>query len=112
MENLKVLGEGPLPRFGHTITLVSKTKAVLFGGATGNTETYSTTSDTFIFDCTNRKWTKIEPTGSPPTPRAAHAATTVELNQLVIYGGAKGGTLILFPRPKFLNLFHRWWPCF
>jgi len=91
MENLKVLGEGPLPRFGHTITLVSKTKAVLFGGATGNTETYSTTSDTFIFDCTNRKWTKIEPTGSPPTPRAAHASTTVELNQLVIYGGAKGG---------------------
>ncbi len=93
MENLKVVGEGPQPRFGHTVTLVSKTKAVLFGGATGNTETYTTTSDTFLFDCVTRKWTKLEPSGSCPTPRAAHAATTVEVNQLVIYGGAKGGKI-------------------
>ena len=94
MENLKTLGEAPQPRFGHTITLVSKTKAVLFGGATGNTEKYSITGDTYIFDCTTRKWTKLEPTGACPTQRAAHASTSVEVNQLVIYGGAMGGTLI------------------
>ena len=91
MENLKFTGDGPSPRFGHSITLVSKTKAVLFGGATGNTEKYSITGETFLFDFTTRKWSKLEPSGSCPTQRAAHAATTVELNQLVIYGGATGG---------------------
>jgi protein phosphatase len=91
MESLKVSGDIPQARFGHTITLVSKTKAVLFGGATGDTGKYSITGDAFIFDCVTRKWKKLEPTGSSPTARAAHSSTTVELNQLVIYGGATGG---------------------
>ena len=91
METLKVSGDIPLPRFGHTITLVSKTKAVLFGGATGDTGKYSITGDTYVFDCTTRKWKKLEPTGSSPTQRAAHASTSVEVNQMVVYGGATGG---------------------
>ena len=32
-EKLKVSGEVPAPRFGHTFTMVSSTRAVLFGGA-------------------------------------------------------------------------------
>lgn len=91
MESLKVSGDIPQARFGHTITLVSKTKAVLFGGATGDTGKYSITGDSFIFDCITRKWKKLDPSGSSPTARAAHSSTTVETNQLVIYGGATGG---------------------
>jgi N-acetylneuraminic acid mutarotase len=91
METLKVSGEAPLARFGHTITLVSKTKAVLFGGATGDTGKYTITGDTYLFDCITRKWKKLEPSGSAPIARAAHSSTTVETNQLVIYGGATGG---------------------
>ena len=53
MENLKVKGDAPLPRFGHTITLVSKTKAILFGGATGDTGRYQFTSDLYFFDLTS-----------------------------------------------------------
>jgi len=34
-EVLKMSGEGPSPRFGHTVTLVSKSLAILFGGAIG-----------------------------------------------------------------------------
>ena len=98
MENFKVTGDGPLPRFGHTISLVSKTKAVMFGGATGNTEKYSITGDTYSFDVTTRKWTKLEPTGSSPAQRAAHAATAVEQNQLVIYGGAMGGRALILTK--------------
>jgi hypothetical protein len=37
MESIKFTGDSPQPRFGHTITLVSKTKAILFGGAIGDT---------------------------------------------------------------------------
>ena len=50
MESLQVTGDLPLPRFGHTITLISKTKAILFGGATGDTGRYTITADTYIFD--------------------------------------------------------------
>ncbi len=50
MEQLKVSGTTPLPRFGHTITLISKTKCILFGGATGDTGRYTITADTYLFD--------------------------------------------------------------
>lgn len=53
-------GDVPLPRFGHSITLVSKTKVVLFGGATGDTGRYSMTGDTFIFNVLTRTWIKLE----------------------------------------------------
>lgn len=32
-EKVRTNGETPSPRFGHTFTMVSKTKGVLFGGA-------------------------------------------------------------------------------
>mmetsp|Transcript_23081 Transcript_23081/g.41226 ORF Transcript_23081/g.41226 Transcript_23081/m.41226 type:complete len:748 (+) Transcript_23081:1367-3610(+) len=89
---VSVTGNTPAPRFGHTITAVSKTKVVLFGGAIGDTGRYSIVGDTFSYDCLTRTWTKIEgAAGAPPTPRAAHASSTVEAGQLVVYGGATGG---------------------
>lgn len=35
VETIQCFGDSPLPRFGHTITKISETKAILFGGATG-----------------------------------------------------------------------------
>jgi predicted outer membrane repeat protein len=32
-EKIKVNGDIPQPRFGHTFTIISKNKAILFGGA-------------------------------------------------------------------------------
>jgi hypothetical protein len=32
-EKVRVIGDVPTPRFGHTFTMVSASKAVLFGGA-------------------------------------------------------------------------------
>eukprot|EP00331_Platyophrya_macrostoma_P003524 CAMPEP_0176424724 /NCGR_PEP_ID=MMETSP0127-20121128/10992_1 /TAXON_ID=938130 /ORGANISM="Platyophrya macrostoma, Strain WH" /LENGTH=808 /DNA_ID=CAMNT_0017805805 /DNA_START=70 /DNA_END=2496 /DNA_ORIENTATION=+ len=63
----------------------------MFGGATGDTGKYTITGDTYLFECPSRKWKRLEPKGSQPTQRAAHAATSVEMLQLVIYGGATGG---------------------
>lgn len=65
-------GEVPLARFGHMITQVSKTKVILFGGATGDTGKYVITGDTYTMDMLNMKWHKLEGAGFAPSPRAAH----------------------------------------
>jgi protein phosphatase len=55
-----------MARFGHTITPIGKDKAMLFGGAVGDTGKYSSytgkyviTGDTFICDYNYRKWKKL-----------------------------------------------------
>ena len=90
-EDLEVTGDVPLPRFGHTITVVSKHKVILFGGATGDTGKFSMTGDTYMFNVMKRCWIKLNAQGIVPSPRAAHAATAVEAMQMVVYGGATGG---------------------
>lgn len=59
VEELEVFGDVPMARFGHTITLVSKTKVVLFGGATGDTGKYSMTGETYLFNIMTRTWSKL-----------------------------------------------------
>ena len=56
VEALEVNGEVPQARFGHTITIVSKAKVVLFGGATGDTGKYSMTGETFLYNILNKTW--------------------------------------------------------
>lgn len=75
MSKVEVFGEVPLARFGHTITqgnsdslsrvIVSKSKVVLFGGATGDTGKYIITGDTYTLDLISFKWTKLEGTRIP-----------------------------------------------
>jgi hypothetical protein len=69
---VEVFGEVPLARFGHTITqgtfysailntlIVSKSKVILFGGATGDTGRYVITGDTYALDIIGNKWSKLE----------------------------------------------------
>lgn len=94
MEKLELFGEIPEPRFGHTVTQISSTKVILFGGATGTNGKYSITSDTYILDLITKKWRKIEPQGTSPSERAAHASLSVQSLQLILYGGATGGGLL------------------
>jgi N-acetylneuraminic acid mutarotase len=91
-ENVEMTGDIPLPRFGHTITAVSKTVAIMFGGAIGDAGKYTMTGDTYMFSSPKNCWTKLNIQGFLPTPRAAHACTAVDDMQLVLYGGATGGT--------------------
>ena len=42
------------------MTIVSKSKVVLFGGATGDTGKYIITGDTYALDLISNKWTKLE----------------------------------------------------
>ena len=56
VEAMEVNGEVPQARFGHTITIVSKQKVVLFGGATGDTGKYSMTGETFMYNILSKTW--------------------------------------------------------
>jgi len=48
------------PRFGHTITKIHKTKAILFGGATGVEGKFAINSDTYLFYIESKKWVKLD----------------------------------------------------
>ncbi|CAD8187082.1 unnamed protein product [Paramecium pentaurelia] len=91
METVTFGGDNPQPRFGHTICMIAPNKIALFGGAVGDTGRYTITGDVYIGDVTQRKWKRIEASGSVPTNRAAHQALAIELNQMIIFGGAVGG---------------------
>ena len=86
----------PEKRFGHSVTMVSPDRAIIFGGAVGD-GSYRITNDVFSYDCVTSKWTILKPKNSEeaPSPRAAHGATTVESNQMVVFGGAhSNGNLV------------------
>lgn len=79
-EEVYSFGEVPLARFGHTITQLSKTKVVLFGGATGDIGKYVITGDTYTLGLRDHQWKKLNNTGVVPSPRAAHASCAVDNN--------------------------------
>lgn len=98
LERLEFTGDNPQPRFGHTITLIDKHRAILFGGAVGDTGIpnakagkYVITGDTFLCEFLNKKFRKLDPKGVPPSNRAAHSSVFVD-NCLYVFGGALGGT--------------------
>jgi hypothetical protein len=70
---------------------VSKSKVILFGGATGDTGKYVITGDTYTLDMMQFKWHKLDGAGIAPSPRAAHGSCAVDSLQMVVYGGATGG---------------------
>ncbi len=47
-------------RFFYLPNLVSKSKVILFGGATGDTGRYVITGDTYALDIIGNKWSKLE----------------------------------------------------
>lgn len=56
-------GMVPTPRFGHIMVMVSPTKAVLFGGAVGDTRTFGITNETFCYNVMTKIWTKLNSKG-------------------------------------------------
>ena len=93
MESQPIKGDNPQKRFGHTLTQISKTKAVLFGGATCQEGPFRITGETFLFDSNTQSWKEIHPSGRHediPSPRAAHASSVIEKLQLIVFGGAVG----------------------
>jgi len=93
--------EEPLPRTGHVsvttggciivfVSLLPSPSPLIamfcrFGGS------YSTRhlNDTWSFNISRRKWTKLQCTGSIPTPRAGHAAVLLG-DVMYVFGGFGG----------------------
>jgi protein phosphatase len=64
---LSLGSDTPAPRFGHTLTLVSKTKAILFGGAVGDSGKFIITNETYLLDYEIKRWRKLDCTGDLPS---------------------------------------------
>jgi hypothetical protein len=54
------VGKVPTARFGHTITLISPVKVVLFGGAVGDTRNFQFTGDTYVLNIMTKIWLRLE----------------------------------------------------
>nr|XP_046268679.1 acyl-CoA-binding domain-containing protein 5 isoform X2 [Scatophagus argus] len=77
-----VEGDKPLPRFGHSATLMSQ-KLIIFGGR--KTATYL--NDLHILDLGFMEYTAVKCGNMPPLPRGFHAALPVSDNRILICGG-------------------------
>lgn len=77
---------GPSARSGHRMVL-SKKRIFLFGGFHDNNNTFQYFNDVWCFSLENYNWTKLEPTGSAPTPRSGVIIGASEDGKIVIYGG-------------------------
>ena len=59
-ESVELSGNFPAPCFGPTAVMISKTKVLLYGGATGDKGKYTMTGDTYLFNIFRNEWAKIE----------------------------------------------------
>lgn len=101
ISHVETFGNIPLAKFGHTSSLISKNRLIVFGGASGNVGNYAITNDTFSLVMKSNPlsftWRKLESKdcqsaldwflllipldkGVIPCPRAAHACTSFEEN--------------------------------
>ena len=88
--SMESYGEIPSPRFGHSVSLVSQSKLILFGGAVGDTNEYTLSNETYLYNMNTKIWMCLNQylTSKLPEARAVHAYTTNDKNQLLIHGGS------------------------
>ncbi|XP_039992656.1 acyl-CoA-binding domain-containing protein 6 isoform X2 [Xiphias gladius] len=77
-----VEGDRPLPRFGHSATLLSQ-RLIIFGGR--KTATYL--NDLHVLDLGFMEYTAVKSGNMPPLPRGFHAALPVSDNRILVSGG-------------------------
>jgi N-acetylneuraminic acid mutarotase len=80
----------PCSREGQTWTLISPTKILMFGGFGLRNGIRDFFNDVHVLDIETGLWTKIETTGTAPSPRFYHSASLVGNNKLWIHGGWTG----------------------
>jgi N-acetylneuraminic acid mutarotase len=80
----------PCSREGQTWTLISPTKILMFGGFGLRNGIRDFFNDVHVLDIETALWTKIETTGTAPSPRFYHSASLVGNNKLWIHGGWTG----------------------
>jgi hypothetical protein len=84
-ERVEAIGDIPATRCGHSSVNISGRELLVFGG--NSSDAYF--NDLFyllVKDDGTLKWTRLEPAGSPPSPRYCHSAVYGEGN-MYIFGG-------------------------
>lgn len=59
-QKVECSGKTPSARFGHTLTMVSGSKIVMFGGAVGDTKNFVFSNETYTLNLMTKIWTKLE----------------------------------------------------
>ncbi|XP_048831063.1 uncharacterized protein zgc:163014 isoform X1 [Brienomyrus brachyistius] len=77
-----VEGDRPLPRFGHSMTLLSD-KMIIFGGR----KTSAYLNDLHVLDLGFMEYIGVKYEDVPPLPRGFHAAISLGHNRILISGG-------------------------
>lgn len=61
-EPMEHTGTGPPASFGHTLAQISKTRILLFGGATSDPGDYKMTNNTYTFNLFKSTWSVLNGT--------------------------------------------------
>ncbi|RZC36859.1 Kelch 4 domain containing protein [Asbolus verrucosus] len=77
---------GPSARSGHRMVYVKK-NLIVFGGFHDNLRDYKYFNDVYSFNTETYKWTKLEPSGTPPAARSACCMVALNDGKVLIYGG-------------------------
>ncbi|KAK3587758.1 hypothetical protein CHS0354_042719 [Potamilus streckersoni] len=80
-----IKGEKPVPRSGHSATLI-RDQLVVFGGW----DAPYCYNDIHILDMSIVEWSKPDVKGTPPAPRSWHASCALSGNRILIHGGYDG----------------------
>ncbi|CAK1541334.1 unnamed protein product [Leptosia nina] len=81
-----VAPNGPSPRSGHRMVLLSR-KLFIFGGYSDDGRECRYFDDLYTFCLDTRQWTKLIPNGRGPCPRSACVMLPVGNDGLIVYGG-------------------------
>eukprot|EP00007_Cunea_sp_BSH-02190019_P004525 CAMPEP_0174240368 /NCGR_PEP_ID=MMETSP0417-20130205/18519_1 /TAXON_ID=242541 /ORGANISM="Mayorella sp, Strain BSH-02190019" /LENGTH=994 /DNA_ID=CAMNT_0015319451 /DNA_START=447 /DNA_END=3431 /DNA_ORIENTATION=- len=82
-----------MARWGHSLTLISESTALLFGGCTTIKAVPAGRNfldDQFILSRSTLKYLAPKVTGSPPSARCQHAACSIGPNRALVFGGFNG----------------------
>ncbi|XP_053561768.1 uncharacterized protein LOC128652826 [Bombina bombina] len=79
-----VEGERPLPRYGHSATLLGN-RVVIFGGRRSPSPIYF--NDVYILDLGYMEFIPLPDTSNKPSPRCFHVSMRVSEHKLLIHGG-------------------------
>ncbi|CAH1396329.1 unnamed protein product [Nezara viridula] len=76
----------PSSRSGHRMVVV-KRQIIVFGGYHDNLQDYKYFNDVHAFNLDSRTWKKLDPTGTPPSPRSGCQMVSTPEGKIVIWGG-------------------------
>nr|XP_023020044.1 kelch domain-containing protein 4-like [Leptinotarsa decemlineata] len=77
---------GPSARSGHRMVFIKK-QLFVFGGYNDNLRSYKYYNDIYSFNTETYKWTKLEPSGTAPSPRSGCCMVAMNDGRILVYGG-------------------------